>query len=137
MAKILMIDDDPDAIEAVRIPLEAAGHEVHTARGGEEGLELLKVVMPDLIILDVMMKTFSEGFQVSLKLRDRAPDAKFAAFRDVPILMLTSVHSATGLRFGPDEDYLPVDEFLEKSVAPETLVATAEKLIKRSAQRSS
>ncbi|MBS1253862.1 MAG: Transcriptional regulatory protein WalR [Anaerolineales bacterium] len=129
MAKILMIDDDPDVITALRIPLEAEGHEVHVASSGAEGLESVKELDPELIILDVMMETATEGFQVSLKLRDPAPEAEYADYRDIPILMLTAIHTTTPLRFGPDEDYLPVEAFLEKSAEPEELLDKVEELL--------
>ena len=129
MAKILMIDDDPDVTLAMRIPLEAAGYEFHAALNSEEGFEKMKEIKPDLIILDVMMETATEGFQTSLKLRDRSPDAEFAAYRDIPILMLTSVHTTTPLRFAPDEDYLPVDAFLDKSADPDVLLAKVGELL--------
>ena len=130
MAKILMIDDDPDVVLAVQIPLESAGYEFYSAGSSAEGLERLKEIDPDLVILDVMMETATEGFQTSLKLRDRSPDAEYAAYREVPILMLTAVHTTTPLRFAPDEDYLPVDAFLEKSADPERIVAKIEELLK-------
>ncbi len=129
MARILMIDDDPDIVTAVRIALEASGFEFHAAPSGREGLERVKQVNPDLIILDVMMETFTEGFHVSLTLRDPKPDSPFAAWRSVPILMLTSIHGVTPLRFAPDEDYLPVDAFLEKSAPPELLISTVRELL--------
>jgi len=130
MAKILMIDDDPDILTAIRIPLEATGHEFFEARSGNEGLEKIKEITPDLIILDVMMETATEGFQMSLKLRDRSPKAEYAAYRDIPILMLTAIHSTTSLHFEPDEDYLPVDAFLDKSADPEELLAKVDELLR-------
>lgn len=129
MAKILMIDDDPDAILAIQIPLVANGYEFHSATSSSEGLEKVKELSPDLIILDVMMDTATEGFHLSLKLRDRAPDAEFAACADIPILMLTSIHTTTPLRFAPDEDYLPVDAFLEKSAGPDEVLAKVQELL--------
>jgi CheY-like chemotaxis protein len=129
VAKILMIDDDPDVVMATRIPLEANGFEFYAASSGKEGLEKLRTVNPDLIILDVMMDTATEGFHLSLMLKDRSPDSEYAAYRDVPILMLTSVHSTTELRFSPDEDYLPVDAFLEKSAEPAEVVAKVKELV--------
>jgi len=131
MAKILMIDDDPDILTAIRIPLEASGHEFFEARSGEDGLEKIKETNPDLIILDVMMETATEGFQMSLKLRDRSPDAEYAAYRDIPILMLTAIHTTTPLRFTPDEDYLPVDAFLDKSADPDQLLAKVDELLNK------
>ena len=129
MAKILMIDDDPDILTAIRIPLEAVGHEFSEARSGSEGLEKIKEVNPDLIILDVMMESATEGFQLSLKLRDRSPNSEYAAYRDIPILMLTAIHTTTPLRFAPDEDYLPVDAFLDKSADPDQLLAKVDELL--------
>lgn len=135
MAKILMIDDDPDILTAIRIPLEASGHEFFEALSGEEGLEKIKETNPDLIILDVMMETATEGFQMSLKLRDRSPDSEYAAYRDIPILMLTAIHTTTPLRFAPDEDYLPVDAFLDKSADPDQLLAKVDELLNKEDQR--
>ncbi len=129
MAKILMIDDDPDIITAIRIPLEASGYDFYAAKDGAEGLEKVKEVSPDLIILDVMMETATEGFQLSLKLRDQSPDSEYAAYRDVPILMLTAIHTTTSLRFTPDDDYLPVDAFLDKSADPDELMAKVRTLL--------
>ena len=74
-----MIDDDPDVILAIRIPLEAVGYEFYSASNSTEGLEKVKEINPDLIILDVMMETATEGFQTSLKLRDHPPDSEYAA----------------------------------------------------------
>jgi len=136
MAKILMIDDDPDIIEAVRIPLEARGHEVQAASSGPEGLRRVKEVNPDLIILDVMMDTYTEGFHVSLTLRNRAHDSEYAAYRNVPILMLTSIHQSTKERFGPDEDYLPVDAFMEKGAPPAVLLAKVDELLAKAAGKA-
>ena len=132
MARILMIDDDSDIVEAVRIPLEAAGHEFHRAQSGAEGLRLLPAIVPDLIILDVMMESYTAGFHVSTAIRDPSPDSPYASFRQTPILMLTAIHTTTQLRFEPDEDYLPVDAFLEKSAGPEALVALVDELMARS-----
>lgn len=129
MAKILMIDDDPDIVMATRIPLEAKGYDFHTASDPGEGLEMIKALEPDLIILDVMMESATDGFQLSLKLRDRSPESDYAAYRNIPILMLTAVHTTTPLRFEPNEDYLPVDAFLDKSTDPDELLVTVERLL--------
>jgi CheY-like chemotaxis protein len=129
MAKILIIDDDPDIVLAVRLCLEDAGHEVLEAGNGTEGLGKIKAERPDLIILDVMMDTTTEGFQLSLKLRSPDPTSEYAEFSDIPILMLTSIHTTTPLRFGPDEDYLPVDEFVDKPIDPDDLVKKVKTLL--------
>jgi CheY-like chemotaxis protein len=129
MAKILVIDDDPDMVLASRLSLEKAGHEVIAARNGAEGLEKIKADRPDLILLDVMMDTATEGFQLALLLRSRDPKSAYAAYRDIPILMLTAIHSTTPLRFGPEEDYLPVDDFLDKPIEPDVLVKKVQALL--------
>jgi DNA-binding response OmpR family regulator len=132
--KILIIDDDDDLVHALRLPLEAAGYEVFRAASGNEGLEKIKEVSPDLIILDVMMDTTTEGFHVSLALRSPDPRSEFKEYSRVPILMLTSIHSTTSLRFGPDKDYLPVDAFIEKPIEPaELLKKVREHLAKKPA----
>lgn len=120
--KILIIDDDDDLVHTLRLPLEAAGYSVTRAANGAEGLEKVKNVNPDLIILDVMMDSTTEGFHVSLTLRSPDPDSEYKAYSHIPILMLTSVHTKTTLRFGPDENYLPVDAFIEKPIDPAELL---------------
>ncbi|HEY76748.1 MAG TPA: response regulator transcription factor [Thermoflexia bacterium] len=131
MAKILIIEDDPDMVTALRLPLEAEGYEVYVATSGQEGLEKVKEIEPDLIILDVMMETTTAGFQVSLQLRSPDPNSEYAPYRDIPILILTAIHTTTSLRFGPDEAYLPVDDFVDKPVDPEVLLQKVRTLLER------
>jgi CheY-like chemotaxis protein len=121
MAKILIIDDDPDIIYVTRMCLGEIGHEVIDAKNGLEGLEKIKEERPDLIILDVMMDTATEGFHLALKLRNPDPKSEWAEYSDIPILMLTAIHSTTPLRFEPDIDYLPVELFVDKPIDPEDL----------------
>lgn len=128
---ILIIDDDPDMVEALSMPLEAHGYKISHAANGDLGLKMVKTLQPDLIILDVMMETATAGFHVSLALRSPDPDSEYAAYKGIPILMLTSIHSTTPLRFGPDQDYLPVDAFLDKPVDPDKLVAQVGQLLKK------
>ena len=129
MSKILIIEDDPDMVMAMRLPLESNGHEVSTASTGEEGLAKVIEIKPDLIILDVMMETTTAGFQVSLQLRSPDSDSKYAAYSHIPILILTAIHTTTSLRFGPDEAYLPVDDFLDKPVDPDVLLEKVNTLL--------
>lgn len=129
--KILVIDDDPDLVEVMRLTLEASGYQVYSAASGAEGLEKVQEIHPDLIILDVMMDYTTEGFQVSLQLRNPDPDSEYTAYSTIPILMLTALHSTTPLRFGPDEDYLPVDDFVEKPLEPSALVEKVKELLGR------
>jgi DNA-binding response OmpR family regulator len=124
--KILIIDDDPDIVLATRMPLENAGYEVFAAHSQDEGLDAVDKVNPDLIILDVMMDTHTAGFQLALELH--GPDAK-PEHCAIPILMLTAVHQTTPLRFKPDSEYLPVQEFISKPINPQKLLETVAKLI--------
>lgn len=126
--KILIIDDDPDVSHAVTLVLEHRGYEVRNAADSAEGMERLQEMRPDLIILDVMMRTSREGFELSRELKHN-PE-----FRDIPILMLTGVKQKTGLDFksaAGDEDWLPVEEYLDKPVKPDMLLEKVDALLTR------
>jgi CheY-like chemotaxis protein len=120
--RILIIDDDPDQRLVVRLPLEAAGYDVQEATNTQEGRKMVLETKPDLIVLDVMMDSTTAGFQLALELHNRDDASEFKDIRDTPIIMLTAIHSTTPLRFAPDEDYLPVQTFLEKPVDPDLLL---------------
>ncbi len=121
--KIIIIDDDVDLVEAMRLTLEKQGFEVIDAQEGEKGLEKTRTEKPDLVILDVMMGTQDEGFHVAYQIRANRITA------DIPIIMLTAVGQETGFTFDKDkdEDFLPVDEFLEKPINPGVLVELVRK----------
>lgn len=127
--KILIIDDDPDVALTTRMYLEGAGYEVDEARNSVEGLKKLKAAPPDLIVLDVMMDSTTEGFQTALKLRSKDPNSEYTAYQNIPIIMLTAIHSTTPVRFAPDESYLPVEEFVEKPIDPDTFLPKVAKLL--------
>jgi len=131
--KILIIDDDADAVDLIRIALEANNHDVFSAGNGTEGLKLVKEIRPDLIILDVMMDTATEGFQVSYQLRSNDPKSEYREFCRTPIIMMTGVSQQLHMKFSPkqDGDYLPVDEFLEKPVRVDSLLEKIKKLLNR------
>ncbi len=129
MPKILIVDDDPDIVLATRLCLEGAGHQVFSAGNSEEGRRALPEVKPDLIILDVMMDTTTAGFQFALALRSPDPASPLAAYRQVPIVMITALHRTTDLRFGPDAEYLPVDAFIDKPVDPDKLIEKVNELL--------
>ena len=125
MAKILIVDDDPDFVLAVRMALEAHDFEVEEAGTAEEGIDRVLSGQPDLVILDVMMPTGYEGFEVARALREEHK------LKDLPIVILTSLHDKRRVpyRFAPDETYLPVDVFLDKPVEPEVLVDTVREVL--------
>lgn len=118
--KILIIDDDIDLVEAMRLTLENEGFEVIDAQDGKKGLEKIKTEKPDLILLDVMMETQDEGFHVAYQIRKNKDTA------DLPIVMITAIGQETGFSFNKekDEGFLPVNEFIEKPINPDTLIET-------------
>lgn len=127
--RILIVDDDPDQRLAMRLPLESEGYEVYEANSTTEGLEAVKEFDPHLIILDVMMDTTTAGFQLALELHSPDPDSPYIKYRKTPIIILSAIHSTTPLRFAPDEDYLPVQNFLEKPIEPATLLSKVREFI--------
>jgi len=125
-ARILIIDDDADLTTAVKVTLERKKYTVLTAANREEGMEKIKTERPDLIILDVMMVTWQDGFEMARELK------KDQQFKDIPILMFTSIEDRTGMEFkstAGDPTWLPVQGFLDKHVEPEVLLAEVEKLL--------
>lgn len=119
--KVLLVDDDADFVQMNRLVLEKEGFEVLTAYNPQECLEKAKAGKPDVIVLDVMMTTPTDGFHLSYTLRN-TPET-----RHVPILMVTSVNQTVPYKFEPDQNWLPVDKFLEKPVAPEVLIEEVRK----------
>jgi DNA-binding response OmpR family regulator len=113
VVKILIVDDDPDMVEASRIVLERDGYSVESASNVEEGLQKLADTNPDLLILDVMMEEPDDGLRFARQARRTG--------NTLPILMLTSVNRALGIQIGRDDEMVPVDEFVEKPVDPATL----------------
>jgi DNA-binding response OmpR family regulator len=121
VAKILIVDDDPDIVEAVQFFLEKAGHQIACAYDRREGEAKIAEFDPDLLILDVMMEQADDGLAMAQGLRRRGWKR--------PILMLTSLGQVTGLDYGKDDALVPVDDFQEKPVAPEELVNRVQKLL--------
>lgn len=116
--KILIVDDDVDLADAMRTLLESKGHRVLYAQDGVEGLSLAREENPDLMFLDVMMTRQTEGFEVARSLKENANT------RDLPVVLVTGIRREMNLPFGfgPDEDWLPVKQVLEKPVKPEALL---------------
>ena len=124
MAKILVVDDDPDLVESVTTILESKNHEVIQAYGGIEGLEKAKTEKPDAIILDVMMPD-KDGYEVCKELK---ADPEYC---DIPILLLTAVvsqipSSTYTSRMGMETE---ADDYIDKPVEPGELVKLVERLL--------
>ncbi len=126
--KILVIDDDPDILDALAMILESQGYQVFTARDGIEGLANLKAEKPDLLILDLLMPKM-DGFAVCKELQD----PRWSKFKDMPILILTSVREDASRRRYELETGLElnVDDYVEKPISPDILLQRVERLVKR------
>ena len=125
MAKILVVDDDPDFVEATRIVLKREGHTIVSAAGGGEALDKIAEDTPDLIILDVIMDSVLEGLSVSREL------SQHSDYRDIPIVMITSIPDTDYAELFPTDEYVHLDTFLTKPVAPDRLVKEVNRLLKR------
>jgi CheY-like chemotaxis protein len=119
--RVLLVDDEQEFVEVVRVLLESNGYEVTAGHSGKEGKELAAREKPDVVILDVMMETDTAGFETARWLREQS-DTK-----EIPIIMLTAVNQKFPFGFGPDDIWLPVDVFVEKPVSPERLLAEVRK----------
>ncbi len=127
-AKILIVDDDLDLANAMQAILESRDYTVVTASDKAGGMELVRTEKPDLLILDVIMSTWSDGFDMARELKSQSE------LKDVPILMLTGVRDKTGIDFkssAGDPTWLPVEGFLDKPVESETLLAEVEKILSK------
>ncbi len=120
MALIAIIDDDPDILEASGLVLKSKGYDVVTANNPNDGYRIIIEKAPQLIILDVMMDEPDDGFFLAQKLRRENIST--------PILMYTSISKTVGLDYDKGE-MIPVDDFVEKPISPEQLVAKVQKLL--------
>ena len=122
--RILIVDDDPDLVEAVSMLLEASGMEPLAAYGGVEGLEKARTENPDLIVLDVMMPD-KDGYAVAKEL---AADDRLS---EIPVIMLTAVVDHIGnthYSHASGKD-LVADDYFQKPVDPEMLVERIVELV--------
>src|SRR4030042_4648082 len=124
--RILVIDDDADFVESIKVVLEAKGYLVSQAPDKKEGMKKVEQIQPDLIIMDVMLEKMSDGFDLSRKIKGEE------RYKTTPILMLTAIGEKTGFRFSSaagDEMWLPVDDYAEKPIQPEELISRVERLL--------
>jgi DNA-binding response OmpR family regulator len=125
MPKILIIDDDSAFQESCGLILEKNNFSVVAAYSPDEGIEKIKSEKPDLVILDIMMPSDFEGFDLAVKIRE---ELKFV---ELPIIILTAVHDVKKVpyRFAPDSNYLPVDYFYDKPVSPGMLISKIKEIL--------
>jgi len=124
MAKILVVDDDPDFAEATRMVLEANGYEVASAADGKEALAKMRQEKPDLVLLDIMMAHILEGLEVS---KEMQADVEL---RRIPIIMVSSITDSPHAGEFPTDEYLPIDAWLSKPVQPANLLETVKRCLR-------
>jgi len=123
VASILVVDDDPDFVEATRLVLEPHGYQVSSAANGDEGLAKVESEKPDLVILDVIMSSILDGLHMSRRMQERAEHRK------TPILMVTSIANTDYAALFPTDEYVHIDGFLSKPVPPDVLLARVSELL--------
>jgi CheY-like chemotaxis protein len=122
---ILLVDDDGDFVEMNKVLLEENGYAVRTAFNAKQCLEQAASEKPALIILDMMMENRNEGFDLSRELRN----SEYT--KDIPLIMITSVHETIPFRIEPDRTWLPVDTLIEKPVDPALLLSLVGRILSR------
>lgn len=125
MKKILVVDDDVELIGSMTTLLQGAGYSVISSSEGASGVELCKSEKPDLVLLDVMMKTKTEGMMIAKSLKEDPELSK------IPVVLVTGIRSDMNLPFGlqADDEYLPVDDVIEKPFKPEKLLGMVRKVL--------
>ena len=103
-AKILIVDDDYDYVEITKTILKNEAFEVEAVYNKRAAMEMIPRLMPDLIILDIIMERLNDGFKICYELKHKKE------FKDIPVLVISSVSKKTGLSFSPDTD----GEYFEK-----------------------
>jgi CheY-like chemotaxis protein len=116
MAKVLVVDDDPDFVKVTKKVLEKAGHNIVSAANGAKALEAMRQSPPDVVLLDIMMSYILDGLDVS---REMAEDP---TLKHIPVIMVTSLTGVQGTQMFPSDEYIPVDQWLTKPVEPDTLL---------------
>ena len=124
MTKVLIVDDDPDFVETTRIVLTKNDYAVDSASNGDEALEKMRAAPPDVVLLDVMMSTVLDGVNVSHVMSEDP------ALSSIPIVMISSIPDSPNADQFPTDEYVPVDNFLCKPIAPQQLLETVERLVK-------
>ncbi len=114
---ILLVDDDPDFVEAVKVIVEKAGYDVRVAYDGQEGIEAVEEKLPDLIVLDVMMPVMN-GHEACAKLKGNKETA------EIPIILLTAVADRVTTSTYTHRDMLEseADDYIPKPVEPNDLL---------------
>ena len=122
MARILIVDDDPDVVDVCSMILKKEGHETDFAINRIDGFKKAETNKFDLLILDVMMEQPDDGIHLAQDLKKKNIS--------LPILMLTGISKVAGIKYGRDNEMVPVDEFIEKPVDSNMLIEKVNYLLK-------
>lgn len=124
--RILIVDDDVDSLDQMKMIIESMGHTAMTAINQKEGEILLDKNKPDLAIFDLMMENKDSGFILSYKSKKKYPD--------VPVIIATAVTAETGMIFGLETPearrWIKADHYMEKGIRPDQLQQTIKRLLK-------
>ncbi len=123
--KILLVDDDPDFVEAVRVIVESGGYDVRVAYDGQEGLDAVAEEKPDLIVLDVMMPVMN-GHAACARLKADKATAS------IPIILLTAVADRVTTSTYTHRDMLEseAEDYMPKPVEPTELLTLIKNWLK-------
>jgi CheY-like chemotaxis protein len=130
-AKILVIDDDPDFVDAVIPILQSALYDVISAANPAEGKQKILKEKPDLILLDIMMDSLFDGFSLCHNIKTAK---EFKELKDTPVIFVSAVKEMTGSRFqfkGEEQGLVGPDDYIDKPVKPDDLIARIERLLKK------
>lgn len=129
--KILVIDDDPDFVDAVTPILQSALYDVISASNPAEGKEKALSEKPDLILLDIMMDSLFDGFSLCHEIKT---SKEFESMKDTPVIFVSAVKEMTGSRFqfkGEEQGLRGPDDYIDKPVNPDDLIARIQRLLKK------
>ncbi|WKZ35548.1 MAG: response regulator [Anaerolineales bacterium] len=120
--RILCIEDEPGMIDLIRLILGRRGFEVHGAAGGMEGIKLIREILPDLVLLDLMMPDM-DGWEVYQQMKTEP------ATRDIPVIVVTAkaqnIDKVLGLHVAK------VDDYIAKPFSPQELMNSVEKVLQQ------
>ena len=129
MASIMIIDDDLDIIDSMKMILESKGHKISVKTDTDNLIDSILKENPDLIILDIIFpEDPNAGFAAARELH------KTDKVKDIPVLLLSAVNQQSNMSFGfsesdISEDFMPVQGFIEKPVEPHVLIEKVDELL--------
>lgn len=124
-SRIVAIEDEPDILEVIQYNLRREGYEVLGVENGEEGLNLVRKELPDLVLLDLMLPGM-DGLEVCRRLKYEA------ATRGIPVIMVTAKGEESDVVLGLE---VGADDYLTKPFGPRELVARVRAILRRSTHR--